>query len=279
MQILDRIQNHINDTLKAIGVTNTVLNSVGRSKPYKYMLTDFSESIKKQIDKIVNEHLFEVIHSQISKVDVIFTENDESVILKTVQEEIKKHPISDFVSDTVVAGYLISIFEKGGQSFLDKHNLPKTFKLTNETIREIIKQRPAVLFKGIDETTSKWISDQIVVGKKSGVSNQDLIDTITDEVPSYSEFRAETIVRTESASMIGQSEQVTASKNGASHKDWMTAEDDRVSDECMANEAQGTIGIDSRFVSGAFVPPQHPNCRCVVNYQFTPYQGFIWNGQ
>ena len=199
MQILDRIQNHINDTLKAIGVTNTVLNSVGRSKPYKYMLTDFSESIKKQIDKIVNEHLFEVIHSQISKVDVIFTENDESVILKTVQEEIKKHPISDFVSDTVVAGYLISIFEKGGQSFLDKHNLPKTFKLTNETIREIIKQRPAVLFKGIDETTSKWISDQIVVGKKSGVSNQDLIDTITDEVPSYSEFRAETIVRTESA--------------------------------------------------------------------------------
>ena len=250
MQILDRIQNHINDTLKAIGVTNTVLNSVGRSKPYKYMLTDFSESIKKQIDKIVNEHLFEVIHSQISKVDVIFTENDESVILKTVQEEIKKHPISDFVSDTVVAGYLISIFEQGGQSF-----------------------------KGIDETTSKWISDQIVVGKKSGVSNQDLIDTITDEVPSYSEFRAETIVRTESASMIGQSEQVTASKNGASHKDWMTAEDDRVSDECMANEAQGTIGIDSRCVSGAFVPPQHPNCRCVVNYQFTPYQGFIWNGQ
>lgn len=47
-------------------------------------------------------------------------------------------------------------------------------------------------------------------------------------------------------------------------KRWVTAHDDKVSDMCRTCEAQGTIALDERFVTGRDAPPNHPNCRCVV---------------
>lgn len=279
MSTLDKLQNEIELALRSIGVEDTPLYALGKSKEYKLMYEKFQKAITEQIDDVVNEQLFELIHSKISKVDDIFTESDEIEIYESTLEEVAKNPISNYISDTLILGYLITVFEKGGQNFLNKHNLPKNFVLTNENIKSVIKSRPAKLFKGMDESTSKWISNQISDGKKLGIDNKQIVEVIREKIPTYTEFRAETVVRTESAVQLADAEQMTAERNGASHKDWVTAGDDRVSDECYANEAQGTIGIKSAFTSGAFVPPQHPNCRCVLDYYFTPFQGFIWSGE
>lgn len=283
MLILDRIQKDLDILLADIGVHNSIMETIGKSKDFKHMVVDFERNIKKQINEVVNDGLFEVIHSRISKAveaNVIFTESDELEIQDAVAEEMRKHPFSNFMSELLVLGYLISVFEKGGQNFLNKHNLPKTFKLTNEGVKQIIAQRPPALFKGMDESTSRWISDQIVVGKKVGVPTKDIIEGIQTKLPQYPAYRAETIVRTESSNMLGQSEQTTAFKNGASHKDWLTAKDSRVSKEiCERNESQGMIGINSAFASGVMTVPGHPNCRCVNRFQFTPFMGSIWAGQ
>lgn len=279
MTKLDRIQTETDIMLRAIGVPNSKMASIGRSKNYKLMVREFDVAIKKQIEAVMNDELFHNIHSKISKNDDIFTESDEIEIQESVHEEVRKHPLSDFISDALVTGYLIWVFEKGGQAFLDKHNLPKTFSLKNKTVAQDIENKTQYLFKGLDDTTSKWIGDQVVSGKKTGVSNSDIVDAITEKLPTYPAYRAETIVRTESAQMVGNSEHITAVKNGASHKYWLTANDARVSDECMANQAQGSIGVNQRFTSGAMVEPQHPNCRCVVNYEFTPFMGTIWAGE
>ena len=47
-------------------------------------------------------------------------------------------------------------------------------------------------------------------------------------------------------------------------KEWTTAEDDLVSEDCEANGDQGPIGIDEAFDSGDDAPPAHPQCRCVL---------------
>lgn len=50
----------------------------------------------------------------------------------------------------------------------------------------------------------------------------------------------------------------------ADGKEWFTANDQRVCFRCLANEAQGAIGLDDTFTSGDQHPPGHPRCRCAV---------------
>lgn len=279
MSKLNKLQNEINKALRDIGLKDSVLESLGKSKEFKLIVRHFRQGIEKQLDTVIDEELFATIKSAIGKADDIWTESDSLEVQDAVNKKMKKHPIIDFVSDVLIASYLLYVFNKGGQNFLDKKNIPAEFELTNEPMITSIESEPATIFSGMDETTSKWISDQIIAGKSGGLSTDEIVDGITDSIPDLATYRANTIVRTETAKYVGQAEHVTAVKNGASHKSWQTADDDRVSDECMANEDEGVIGIQEAFVSGASYPPQHPNCRCVVDYKFTPFQGTIWNGQ
>jgi hypothetical protein len=78
--------------------------------------------------------------------------------------------------------------------------------------------------------------------------------------------RRETIARTESAKAVSEGDLLDAKNEGAQFKIWQTTNDDRVSDECEANEAAGPIPIDEAFPGGVDTAPQHPNCRCSVSY-------------
>lgn len=280
MTNLNKLQNQINKALRNIGLRDSVLESIGKSRNYKSLVSDFEDALVKQLEAIVDDGLLDGIKARIGKSDDdIYTDKDDLEIDDEVQEKVRQHPVGDFISDVLISAYLLWVFNKGGQSFLDKQNIPSSFDLKDPDIISTIESKPVTLFQGVDETTSKWISDQISAGKTAGVSNDDLVGQILDNVPDFAKYRAQRIVRTETAKMVGESEHVTALKNGAGTKSWQTCDDDRVSDECMANEDEGTIGVDRAFVSGATYPPQHPNCRCVVDYYFAPFQGTVWYGQ
>ena len=60
---------------------------------------------------------------------------------------------------------------------------------------------------------------------------------------------------------------VLAKEQGKKFKTWITVGDDRVSDECQTNEADGWIPVDDTFDAGAMQPPQHPRCRCTLAYR------------
>jgi len=51
---------------------------------------------------------------------------------------------------------------------------------------------------------------------------------------------------------------------GIDGKEWVTAGDDLVSDECQGNEAEGVIPVNQSFSGGVMGPPQHPDCRCAI---------------
>ena len=74
--------------------------------------------------------------------------------------------------------------------------------------------------------------------------------------------RAELIARTETANALSQASLDSMADMGIDGKEWVTAGDDQVSDECLANEAEGVIPVNQAFSGGVMAPPQHPDCRC-----------------
>lgn len=82
--------------------------------------------------------------------------------------------------------------------------------------------------------------------------------------------RRMSIARTETARAMSDGDRLIAEGDGAQFKAWVTSGDDRVSDECQANEADGWIALDEEFSGGVQNPPQHPNCRCAVTYRSFP---------
>ena len=79
--------------------------------------------------------------------------------------------------------------------------------------------------------------------------------------------RRETIARTEQRNASAEGQQGIAQARGAQYKISISSGDERVSDICQANEAQGYIPIDQAFASGDMNPTYHPNCRCSVAYK------------
>jgi HK97 family phage portal protein len=86
----------------------------------------------------------------------------------------------------------------------------------------------------------------------------------------FSPERARTIARTETAIALGQGQKEGAKSQGRSQKRWISQGDGDVSALCELNAQQGWIPIDEAFISGDETIPQHPNCRCNVQYRSTP---------
>ena len=118
----------------------------------------------------------------------------------------------------------------------------------------------------ISESTRDMIYTDVDSAISEGWSNQKLSKAIQENA-GFSADRAMMIARTETAfaDVQGNIAAYTEAKDaGIDVKvQWLTAEDDLVSDECeMNNQAIREIGDE--FPSGATEPPQHPNCRCVL---------------
>ena len=279
MSALDHAQDKLSALVKAKLKINPGLEAVERHPAYSKTQKALLEAMKKQISELLRSDLFKDINDAIgsaTKAERIQTESDDLEVEDAVKQNIK--PVEDHVGETL-ADFMILVFNMGGQDFLNKHNIPETFDLTNPAIIETLKTVSRVVLSGVDETTAQWVSEKISTGRAEGLSNADIADQIRDAVPDTYAGRAERIVRTETARMVGESESVTASNNGASHKDWVTVGDGAVCPICQDNEDAGTIGLDEPFPSGDTQEPAHPNCRCLVEYHFTPFQGFIWSGE
>lgn len=116
----------------------------------------------------------------------------------------------------------------------------------------------------ITEYTRETIRNLSEQALEEGWSSKKLASELTDAA-AFSEERALTVARTEMAKADSQGALYGYKASGVvKGKRWQTAEDDLVSDECVANQEAGTIPLDDNFPSGADAPPNHPNCRCVV---------------
>lgn len=123
---------------------------------------------------------------------------------------------------------------------------------------------------GINDTTREEIKEVIREGLDAGLTvteiayGTDSFSGIAQVFDRAFDYRSEMIARTEISTAYGEAELDTYKEFGVEEKEWITAGDDRVSEECADNEAQGAIPLDEAFKSGDIHEPAHPNCRCDV---------------
>lgn len=277
MSELDHAHDELLKAARARLKINPGLESVLARKEVKEIEEMVNDEMRIQVYELLRSPMFESIDEAIGKAEVrVYTESDELEVEDAVREEMDD--LADRVGETF-ADFLILVFNLGGQDFLNKHNIPATFDLKNKSVLNAVQAKARSTLAGVDDTTVKWVRDQIMDGKRAGFSNAQIADSIRDAVPQTYEGRAERIVRTETSHMVGESEQITADRNGAGHKEWVTVGDGTVCPICEANEGVGIIGIDEVFPSRDLHEPAHPNCRCLVEYIFTPFMGSTWHGQ
>ena len=129
---------------------------------------------------------------------------------------------------------------------------------------EWAEKQGARLVTQMDEETrrrlAKTISDGIV--NKRGIPG--LARDIKKEFADMSRYRSQLIARTETSNALSQASLDRMKDMGIEGKEWVTAGDDRVSDECLGNEADGIIPVGQAFSGGVMAPPQHPDCRCTI---------------
>ncbi len=120
----------------------------------------------------------------------------------------------------------------------------------------------ARLVTQMDEETKRRLAHTISTGieNKRGVPGlaRDIKKTFGD----MTRYRSQLIARTETAFALSDASLNTMDDMGIEGKEWVTAGDDRVSEECQMNEAEGVIPITQIFSGGTMAPPQHPDCRC-----------------
>lgn len=137
----------------------------------------------------------------------------------------------------------------------------------NERSVEWARERAASLVTQIEENTRDMLRDTVAQAVEEGWSADELATEIAASV-GFSDDRATAIARTEIVAANNQGN-LAAYKDAEAQgitvqKEWLTAGDDLVSEECQANEDQGPIPVDDDFDSGDDSPPLHPNCRCTI---------------
>ena len=118
----------------------------------------------------------------------------------------------------------------------------------------------------MQETTRRVVRNIVSEAVRDGWRTIDTVDAIRDDFI-FSEKRAKLIARTETTKALGQGAKEVAVIQGQDEKRWRTVGDEDVTDECQRNEDEGWIPIGDEFPSGDETIPQHPACRCVVQYR------------
>ena len=120
--------------------------------------------------------------------------------------------------------------------------------------------------KGLDSNRAKQYEKAKQALEESGLSDAEVEKALEREYQRLLQERRKTIAQTEGRTATSEARRVEAENRGAKWKRWVTSQDDKVSDICAGNEADGVIPIDRPFSSGHQQTPGHPNCRCSVSY-------------
>lgn len=139
---------------------------------------------------------------------------------------------------------------------------PAQLQQVNEYAVQYAKERSAELVTQMQESTRDMLRSNVQEAIQEGWSNDKLADLLSENY-AFSDARAETIARTETAyaDVQGNLEGYRAS-GLVQGKQWIISQDE-ICDECL--ELDGVIvGLDDNFPDGGDGPPLHPNCRCDI---------------
>jgi HK97 family phage portal protein len=162
-------------------------------------------------------------------------------------------------------GALEASLTEAGKSALRQLDLDVTFDLLNPNVLDWLSSNALRHATSISDTIKDQVAIRIMEGVEQGLGAEDIAGNIGEFFDEQSSWRALRMARSEVISGYAEGTLFGYRQSGiVKSKKWLTAGDDRVDPECLLNEAQGAIPLESPFASGHNAPIVHPNCRCVI---------------
>jgi HK97 family phage portal protein len=152
-----------------------------------------------------------------------------------------------------------------GREALRNLDSDRQFTIENPRAVEWLRDNALTHARSVLDTIKEEVRNRIATGVSEGRSINEIAEHIGEFFDEQSQWRALRIARTEVISGYAEGSIEGYRQSGVvKGKRWLTANDDRVDDECAENEADGAIGLESNFSTGHSAPPVHPNCRCTL---------------
>jgi hypothetical protein len=148
------------------------------------------------------------------------------------------------------------------------------FDLKNPRAKAYLDNYGAELVKGVDETTKGYLKTLMTQAADEGWSYKRTAEAIIERFEEFAvgkpqehiDSRAHLIAVTEIGNGYAEGNLIVARDLKSAglnvEKAWSTVGDDKVSDGCQQNEADGWIDVDDVFSSGDQRPLRFPGCRC-----------------
>ena len=271
---------------------NYVLYSVEKSEKYQEMKKELTEGFTIQALRFLrNPEVRIAIDKRLSHAKAFpeherqFTEEDVNAIMAIVHKYLPD--LNEIIDDNLLMDCYMYFANKGGQAALDKKHKQEAkkaafeaiFNLKNKDIISRLASRSKLLITDINQTTERWLTTQLMAGEENNLDWQEVADIVRTKIPDYYNNRAETIVKTEMANVVNQTEMETAVKNEATTKIWNAA-GMNICEECDQNDSE-EVNIGDVFPSGDDRPPVHPNCKCLLSYNYPTLGTFAneWAGE
>lgn len=175
-------------------------------------------------------------------------------LVVAVMDEEFENGISDALAVVATDGVSLAMAQVGGTS-------DDILAQANENAVKWAKEHSAEMVTNISDTTKDALADLISKAMEEGWSNDELAEQIETNFK-FSPERADMIARTETAAADVQGNRIAYEESGLVDSwQWITAGDEKVSDECQANNGE-IREFGEAFPSGATEVPGHPLCRC-----------------
>lgn len=160
----------------------------------------------------------------------------------------------------VIPTYFMAGVDEGKQTI----GVSIDFDLLNPNVQQFLDNYTASEVTMIDATTRSDIKRIIDKAIHEGKGVDEVAREISNQYKMFGKVRPKLIAHNEIAQVHSQAEMLYYRESGVvDGKSWLTANDGKVSQGCMANQDQGVIPLNKKFQSGHDAPPRHPRCRCV----------------
>jgi len=252
--------------------TNIALHNALNNKKAQDFQRRIDQAINKQINYIATVDKIQEI------IDHLYKLKDQNILVGVGLTWLY---LSDVISggEAGILGFLYWAGQQGGQAALDKMVPDHRFNFNNLELQLKLSQRSQFFTEAVDDTTKKWTAQMIENGLKKNLNAEQIASLIKEEARNMIDYRSGIITETELMTAMNMVEVEVFKRNHIEKHLWITAEDERVEDLCLANETAGAIKVGDPFPSGDISPLAHLNCRCYL-LPVLPFaiEGQVWTG-
>jgi SPP1 gp7 family putative phage head morphogenesis protein len=153
----------------------------------------------------------------------------------------------------------------GGRTALAQMDVGISFDQLDPNVMDWLNANALQHATSVTDTVKEELIVRLMAGVEQGLSAQEIAASFSEFFDGQSQWRALRIARTEVISGYAEGALAGYRQSGlVKMKQWLTAGDGTVDPECLMNEAQGAVPLNSGFASGHSAPPVHCNCRCTL---------------